>query len=308
MALVGLYSRQGTLERPIASSGWLIPSDMWLEGNTLRYQVGKKGGWVACRCVQASSGLLETFVRLSDATPERILLFAKRYGMLGVKKPRDRPKTDSQFVLDRRFAIAYGYSILEAHEGNVGGGETIRNWWFWAHKFAAALRIGSCLSQRLYGDVADWQTLFGGSNGPKERDFKPSQGVTEDDIFLEARASFYDQLESWLALGAVRLELNGWDNCLYLATPTLFSGLILQLVSAIAGTDGFAICSACHKPYAPSRRPTSNKRNYCNDCGRQAAVRDAVRAFRRRDGRKLFLGSQEAPRRPQKITANRLLK
>ena len=76
MNLENLDTLHGTLERPLTTSGWLVPQHIWIERQTLRYLIGE-GGAIACRTMQPSAGLLETFVRLANATPERILQFGR---------------------------------------------------------------------------------------------------------------------------------------------------------------------------------------------------------------------------------------
>jgi hypothetical protein len=59
--------------------------------------------------------------------------------------------------------------------------------------------------------------------------------------------------------------------------------LLLQLLPVMADVDGFAICSACHLSYIPPRRPDPTRNNYCERCGRAAAVRDAKRRQRAKE-------------------------
>ncbi|MEX2440503.1 MAG: hypothetical protein WD739_11620 [Actinomycetota bacterium] len=63
----------------------------------------------------------------------------------------------------------------------------------------------------------------------------------------------------------------------------LFDALVMQLHLSATNGVGFAICSACVRPYAPSRRPAASKRNYCYDCrDRKRDKRDAKRDDRAR--------------------------
>jgi hypothetical protein len=50
----------------------------------------------------------------------------------------------------------------------------------------------------------------------------------------------------------------------------LFGALAVQLTLTVAGVDGWAICSACHKQYVPTqRRPKAGQRNFCVECRNQ---------------------------------------
>jgi hypothetical protein len=284
MLLIGLHTQDGALERPVLASGWQVPPQIWLEDNTLRYSVGPKG-FRECKTAKPSAGLLEGFIRLTDSPLSTILRFAQRYGLLGVKKRRDRPRAEDCIVLNKRYGLDYGYSVLEpaSYGGGQDGGEPIRNWRFWARKFSAALAIASSMAQGTYGDGARWKEIFGDSYGPPSRDYRcPFEGVTEEDVFCEVRGKFYSQLEDWLTLGDVSLRLDYEGKGLVFATETLFSGLVLQLVSAVCGSSGFAVCSSCGNLYSPARQPNTSTRHYCGHCGRRAAVRDAVRDLRNR--------------------------
>jgi hypothetical protein len=283
MTLTGLYTIDGGLERPLHASGWKVPPRVWLEGNTLRYSVGANG-FRECKIAQPSAGLLEHFVRLTDSPPLTILGFAKQHGLLGLKKPKDRPRATAWSVLDKRLE-AYGYKVLETPGYGISeeGGEPIRNWHFWARKFSAALAIASSLTQGRYGDEAHWKVIFAENFAPPPNRYRcPLKGVTDEDIFMETRSVFYLELQGWLALGDVSLRLDYEGNGLVFATDTLFSGLVLHLSCAVAGSGGFAICSCCGNPYSPARQPGATTRHYCTDCGRRAAVRDAVRDLRKR--------------------------
>ena len=284
MVLPGLYTSKGALERPIHVAGWFVPPRIWLEGDSLCWSVGRKG-YRECRRAIPTMGLLERFVRLADSSPDRILAFSQQNGLLGLKKPRDRPKAESWIVLNKRHRLDYGYKVLEApvYGPDEHGGEPVKNWRFWAQKFSAALAIASSLSQGQYGDKSFWQIIFGESYGPPPKGYKsPLEGVTDEDTFIEIRGEFYMEITGWLTLGDVSLNLDYEGNGLLFATDTLFSGLALQLASAVCGSGGFTICSCCSKPYSPARQPASNTRHYCRECGRRAAVRDAVRASRAR--------------------------
>jgi hypothetical protein len=94
-----------------------------------------------------------------------------------------------------------------------------------------------------------------------------------------------EAVNRWLRIGAVSLSLEWWEP-----RPTvrldsgplsaLFGALALQLLQAVARSDGLALCSACGRPYTPERRPDPNRRHYCPQCRNAAPHRDAVRSWR----------------------------
>ncbi len=96
-------------------------------------------------------------------------------------------------------------------------------------------------------------------------------------------------VDRWLELGRVRpfCVLRGKTLTVRFGGGPgggLFAALALQLLIAVTGTRGLAICTACTRPYAPKRRPNPNRRNYCQKCAHKTAVRDATRdwAIRKR--------------------------
>jgi hypothetical protein len=71
---------------------------------------------------------------------------------------------------------------------------------------------------------------------------------------------------------------------LSLTSANLLSYLALQLCLMASKQDAFAVCSYCHKDYAPRcRAPKAGQRNFCPDCRAGGVpVREAQRARRER--------------------------
>ena len=78
-----------------------------------------------------------------------------------------------------------------------------------------------------------------------------------------------------------RFELVFHDDSSSWEGMSLIGALCVQLLAATAGV-GFAVCSACGRPYVPRRQPALGRRKYCPSCGRRAAVRAAKAAYRAR--------------------------
>jgi hypothetical protein len=92
-------------------------------------------------------------------------------------------------------------------------------------------------------------------------------------------------LTRWLRLGDMRLGFD-WTGTgptlkLVFGGAGLFGALGVQLLLAVARTKGFTFCSACGLPFTPKRRPRADERHYHPTC-REAALRDAARAYRQR--------------------------
>jgi DNA-directed RNA polymerase subunit RPC12/RpoP len=58
--------------------------------------------------------------------------------------------------------------------------------------------------------------------------------------------------------------------------------LAAQTLFAASRSSGLTTCFNCGRLYLPSRRIEEGRRNYCPDCGRKAAVRDAQARFRKK--------------------------
>ncbi len=111
---------------------------------------------------------------------------------------------------------------------------------------------------------------------------------------------------TWLAIGAVRPAIawgrsgQGDDPTMALGVSTLFGGLVLQLLLAIAGQAGIAMCSACGQPFVPHRRLPSGRfaeppRAYCPGCRAKHAPQNAA-AKRWRDKNPDYFHKRRAER------------
>jgi hypothetical protein len=82
--------------------------------------------------------------------------------------------------------------------------------------------------------------------------------------------------------GQVRLTLGSdWGH------SPLFGAIAVQLVLAISGVQGFAVCDACRNVYAPRRTPRAGECHYCEACrDRKVAQRLAAARYRRGETKK----------------------
>ena len=126
-----------------------------------------------------------------------------------------------------------------------------------------------------WGDKADDWFLW---------DFFDLRALRQKHLSLQhARSSFYRAIESWQRIARVGLYLNPFSNQLEISTGCLFAGLVWQLMTVVCQATGIAVCSGCHRPYEPERKPKLGLRAYCPECrARGIPVRDAVREHRAR--------------------------
>jgi hypothetical protein len=259
----------GSLERPLPTSDWIAPKRVEIDGGRLRYSVGP---YNEQQFRKPSTGMLEAFARLTKARPSQIAQYAKRWGMLALRFVPGHSQDCKRWVHNKE------------HCWDVAGVESLRVWRYWAERVSAVLRVMSSIQNGGLGDRKDWRTVMGphyppGGYDPERSPHCPSY----DDALFDRRFALCFTLDDWMDIGGIRLYLNPYENRVEINTPSLFSGLVIQLISVVYQSNGIAICSACGQPFAPKRAPAREKRHYCDQCrslGRP--VRDAVRAHRGR--------------------------
>jgi hypothetical protein len=259
--------------------------------------------WPRRRTASPGVGLLEQFTQLHNSTAEEVLLFVRRWGPLGlcehnlpcghlrvgssVPGLEDAAACEPLYVLEadrragwRRYVAACSHMHSRRLEGNPKSLALVRK-----HdpdfpegiRFVerlSAWRNLACRAGELLDSAARLNTKL------------PSHYREVTDAILSIRQS----VNWWLSIANLRpaIEWNpkrrewqvrheGFDS-----VSALSGHLALSLALAIANKDGYAICSSCNRSYVPARRPNPNRRNYCRQCGKNAAWRDATRDRRTR--------------------------
>jgi hypothetical protein len=233
-------------QRPIQTAVTFAPAVIGLEGDYLLCD----GERFAPRRVMGA-GALSNFMELADASADKILGFAKRWGALYIdKKPvPGRPK----FL------------------------EPLSTWRHFATRVRAMYQIGLEVNLRRRGREEDWASL----------DIQPGDARSS---IGEARLQLMSQVRRFVAVGRLQPRLfwditsDQWqidfDSDLRSNLLALFT---VRLMIEIADKDGLAICSNCKLPYQPAKRPSVGRRNYCPQCRRAGAPdRDSKREERRR--------------------------
>lgn len=285
--LAGISRSDGTFERPVPDGEWQVPSRVWHEGDVLKWHVEtevltseeRSNPWVSSR-----PPLLRTFLNLADATSEEIARFAARWGILGLCEPHGLPVTHppafaSAQLISRGFAIKWDSQPTTVGadnctvSGDLGGTESIESWRCLSAFVGALLRVAGSLHTGRFGDPGDWGVLVG--------DYWWDRETTPPHLLKHVLAQIIDAL---LQVAGVRVRFTwvvGPPEVVF-TTHSLMAALAVQVSLAATQRDGFAICSGCQRFYIPSRRPSSGRRNYCQECGRPAALRDAQRDRRLR--------------------------
>ena len=166
-----LFSEDGQLERQVAATKWPRLDHAEIR----RRRIHWKSGPHSKKSLSTAPGLLERFIALGDASDERILAFARKWGCLGVaRKPKasiEFTRHDDRLKYPLRAPKGWGSSLawLEEDRDDRSGSEPIHVWRYWARQLGAALRVGSRLSERVPPDPTDFEYIVFGSKFNKQR-------------------------------------------------------------------------------------------------------------------------------------------
>ena len=269
------------LERPVSSSSYQIYDSYCVENEILKFSRDAKKSEVT-----PSRGMLESFVKLADATDEEIRRYACKYGVLHLCKEHLTPAGHNhqcQPMMMWHIDLGVGASEVTFKEG-----EPLKIWRKYANYAQGLMNISRELHEGKLGRKKDClRTQLNYFDDPNYVENYADSNEREKAIVKQKQYVDY-AVNYWLAQAAVR-PVFFWENERPEITfesnygyGKLFGNLAIQLMMAISQTKGLAICSSCGKFYNPQRRPREGKRRYCEDCGSKAAIRDASAAYRKR--------------------------
>lgn len=213
--------------------------------------------------VTEDPSVLDAFAALATATPERVLAFARKYGMLQLCKHGMRSLHDSR---PSRVVVCGALNP-----------EPVAVYTALAGEVQAILRLAARARSGRPGRPQDWDLLAG---EPVPRDFQTAQ---------HARSLVTLSIQRWFEDSGVRPRFT-WDKQgqpeVRLGGAGVFGALALQLAFAVAHTDGLASCDGCGQFFMP-KRIQGDRRSWCPNCGKRAADRASKRRERayRRGGR-----------------------
>ena len=265
------------LERPSASTDWLRPPYVDVEGDDLSFWWAHvavaPGGYQATAGAEATSpglGLLASFARLESASVDNILAFARRWGSLEIcahNLPRAHPPTS------RYPRATYFCEEWRRPQGRepIGHVESIAVWRYVARRFRLLLDLAEGLWREppALGDAAVWESVHR----------RPPTDVAS------ARGELSAALNALVRLGSVRVWSVPTPPFVRIGGHDLFGALALQLLLATLKSAGWATCSHCARPYAPTRRPQLGRLNYCPTC-QDAGIPNKVAARNYRASRR----------------------
>ena len=221
--------------------------------------------------VTAPSGfLLEQFVQLADAPDEGIFAFVQKYGPLGLCKSHGMPVRH-----DDRCAEAPAWV------------ESFAAWRRAARYIGALLALGAAIGHRRRGKEADWLAVL----QPEWQSLPKSRGRVA--AFLVA---FNWMLSRWGRLRPVLVMSDGRFSAEYGGTGyegQLASAIARQAFAYVLGARAVMVCAECGNLFESERGRSPNRRAFCPDCGRAAAMRAASRDYYKRKKEKLAGASGE---------------
>jgi hypothetical protein len=277
------------VDRPTAGRAWDIPSAVALEGGKLVFRyipARRKSGRRYLKKAKAhpDGRLLTRFIELADASDDKILAYARRYGRIGLCQ-----HGELQHLAD---------DYPECMQKGLGGKfiEPVERWRETAKGARALLNAIAQFSKS--SEVSD-QTLI--ALNPK--------------LVLSAASLRKARIKGWAFIAAwTRIWLRACrvvPVILYdprsrrlhfrlQGRPGLGSALAMQLLTLAGQSKGIAVCSSCARLFSPKRRPSPGRESYCTDCGLQAAWRHAQRRCRQKAQRRVMrgrTGNQSSSRR-----------
>ena len=254
-------------------------------------------GGASSRIVTPTGATFHNFIGLWCATPKTILLFARKWGRLGVDEG--------------------GHLLLGYPQSSLGSTfqEPLEAWRYFSRRTQAVMSIAAQLQNGRPGTVEDWAALSQLApqmTGPLLDEVQRRGShlwilATHDLVKLasapidEQRIFLGGELNLWLAFSGVSFgTVPSMDQPPYWQIEIsynhqLLAFIALQLALTISGVDKLYLCSGCQKGYPRERRaPKEGWSNFCETCrgetGRSEAWRQADKKRREkiRDARRLY--------------------
>ncbi len=235
-------------------------------------------------------GCLRAFMRLADGSPEDILAFASRWGVLGIC---------ADGVPSSHEVRCQPLGIYEGRLTWGAGWEPLSFWYRYAREARGILN--AALRLRNHERVAneDWRDIAGPLS---EADFEFFFGSLLRDPPEMQQSSLLTYASHWFQLAGLRPRLY-WDDGAraphtFLAggdleftgvgAPAgfLFAVLAVQLGAALTSPLGLYRCDECGYPYPPQRRrPQSGRGHYCPTCQGDGQLASKRNSYHRNKGR-----------------------
>lgn len=270
---VGPSGRPG-LFRPVAANGWELPSRIWIDAGQLVYTYARRPSRLDVK--KCGPDMLERFVRLHGQADSDILAFARAWGPLQFCSHGLPAAHNGGWLMPPPYYIP-GKCGPEwrNEEGQVVYFEPLAAWRTYSREALAMLNLAASFrdgqakaSEPDLEFLGSWLDVTSAERGHTHE--VGAKGIFDGVSRVPGRRRLADEgLNRWIYLGGVRPSVE-WTKkgppIVQFSSPGLFGALALQLMLAVSGSDGWAVCSGCGLPYAPPHVPAANRRRYCQAC------------------------------------------
>ena len=250
-------------ERRRLGDHWLLDGEVARQAIATRQNAERSG-----------RGILDEFLNLCDARDERILEYARTWGVLELC--RHNLPSYHDFCL----GVPLRLPALLSATPKIGGicdtddprrclplgREPLTMWRFFSGQAKALLNIAADLQRARLGEREDWAKLL-------DEGFTPAQSLDAQ------KRCTGDVIEGMLKLGRIKPAIDDLTGGLSWTGADLFGELAVQIALAAKARDGQVFCVACGEAYEPKRRVIRCGFNYCraSQCQREAAAQRAQR-------------------------------
>jgi hypothetical protein len=274
-------------------------------------RTGSRLAYLPCRCgrfvvqdmseaipVADTKGALAAFIRIGE-DPDRVLRFARRYGVLGLCK-HGKPVNHNPPDEDGSGGCKLPGDLL------FGRFEPLERWFHFGRQARTLIDIAATLRGGSIPRKEDWEIIFedsiaAGTYTPWVTEPVPSfdklwfrlsaDRTHKGDPEQYARARNWlvvaMVVNEWLRMGAVRPWMTYSESGVDLRMLSdTFGVLAMQLAAGVSSLHGIAKCSGCGEAYARKTAIQRGRRNFCNRCGKResAKLRQRDLKLRRRNG------------------------
>lgn len=265
---------------------WLAPTDLEIADGSI--VAAATTPW---RSVESGRGIFTAFLRLGDAPGEQLLLYALKWGLLGLCDhglPQTHALATSAAGMDFGYSdrppacpAAYARPVRWPSEP-TGRSERLEWWRKIARDAYAAVDIAARLHKGQPAPAERWASLAWAPSRTEMVEIVRSLTLYDGAQAVGFQKSALAQLANeWLAVGDVRPVIRWWGAgtpAINLRNRGLFGALAIQLALTVSKATGLAGCDGCGRPLLDGTIRT-DRRNYCGDCkgkneSRKAAARD----------------------------------
>jgi hypothetical protein len=259
------------LGRRLPVVGWDVPRWVSVREERLEYRyIGLKGSSQQ-RWVRPQREFLEKFLQLAEAPAEKILAYARNWGVLEICE-HNLPASHQPGAFPSDSGVP-GCRPLQTEEGRWW--EPLDAWRRLARRLQGLLNVATGAYEGRASQRRDWERIV-----PDEPEEQLDNNTVQSDRFSVA---YYLNWEVRLARVRLRCIWDGDVPDIKLGGDGLYAALVVQTVYAVNQSEGIATCTACGSAYAPKRQPNPNRARYCDACRKTGAPeRAASRAYRAR--------------------------